>query len=57
MPDLVLDHHRRKVPIDHPDRSITIHKLDVDIITVIYPLVTFPSIWSFPSVTMKTYGA
>jgi len=28
MPDLVLDYHRRKVPIDHPDLSITRAKLE-----------------------------
>ena len=29
MPDLVLDYHRLKKPIDHPDASVTASKLDI----------------------------
>jgi hypothetical protein len=32
MPDIVLDYHRLKTPIDHPDKSITSTKLNLDYI-------------------------
>jgi hypothetical protein len=34
LPDLVLDYHRRKVPIDHPDLSVTRAKLEYPTVDV-----------------------
>jgi hypothetical protein len=42
MPDLVLDYHRLKTPIDHPDKSITAAKLNLDYV-VLNPLSADPS--------------
>jgi len=42
MPDLVLDYHRLKVPIDHPDASITPSKLQLNYL-VLNPVTSDPS--------------
>jgi hypothetical protein len=34
MPDIVLDYHRLKTPIDHPDKSVTVAKLNLDYVVL-----------------------
>jgi hypothetical protein len=48
---LVLDYHRLKTPIDHPDGSITGGKFSVDIVSTITSSTAFPSLWGFSGVT------
>jgi hypothetical protein len=42
MPDIVLDYHRLKTPIDHPDKSVTATKLNLDYI-ILNPVTADPS--------------
>jgi hypothetical protein len=51
MPEFALDYHRRKVPIDHPDGSITGGKFSVDIVSTITSPTAFPGLWGFSGVT------
>jgi len=53
MPDAVLDYHRLKTPIDHPDNSVTGIKLSIDIVSTITPPTTFPGLWGFSGKTMN----
>jgi hypothetical protein len=43
VPDIVLDYHRLKTPIDHPDSSVTKSKLSVDIFDMTF------SMWAWKS--------
>lgn len=45
MPDLVLEYHRRKIPIDHPDYSVTGGKLSVETTSDIYCFIK-GSVWN-----------
>lgn len=53
MPDIVLDYHRRRVPIDHPDLSVTGGKLGVDVMSRVEVPTAFPGLWGLPPATMK----